>query len=46
MELARKKEARTNRQIFEQDEYLGLFFKSRFWSHRLFQAELQCWINV
>ena len=42
MELARKKEDRTNRQAFDQGERLGLFFKSRFWSHRLFQAELKC----
>ena len=42
MELARKKEDHTNCQAFEQSECLGLFFKSRFWSYRLFQAELQC----
>ena len=38
--LPGKKENRTNREAFEQGERLKLFFKSRFWSHRLFQAEL------
>ena len=42
MELARKKANRTNHQVFDQGENLGLLFKSRFWSHRQFQAELKC----
>ena len=40
--LIRKKEDRTNRQAFDQDERLGLLFKSRFCSHCLFQTELKC----
>ena len=39
MELAGKK---TNRQAFEQVERLKLLFKSKFWSHRPSQEELQC----
>ena len=46
MELDRKREDRTNRQAFDQDEYLELFYKSKFCSHHLFQAELQSCINV
>ena len=42
MELARRKEDRTSCQAFEQDECLGLFFKSKFFLHRLFQVEFQC----
>ena len=43
MELAGKKEDRTNRQASTKvNESLRLFFKSRFWSHCLFQAELKC----
>ena len=40
--LPREKEDLSSRQAFEQGECLRLFFKSRFWSHRLFQAELKC----
>ena len=42
MKLVRKKEDRTNRQAFGLGERLWLIFKSRFWSHRLFQVELKC----
>ena len=42
MELIKRKEDRANRQAFEQGERLELLFKSRFWSHHLFQAEVKC----
>ena len=44
MEIDRKKEDRTNRQAFDQGERTSVrvFLKSRFWSHRLFQADLKC----
>ena len=38
----KKKILRTVKHSTKVNESLGLFFKSRFWSHRLFQAELKC----
>ena len=38
----KKKILRTVKHSIKVNENLGLFFKSKFWLHRLFQAELQC----
>ena len=46
MNFASKKEDRTKCQAFDQGERRGLFFKSKFWSRRLFQAEFQCCIHM